>query len=160
MSTVTSSTVAPAPVGPFKSLFGRKLQFDAKGTFVSNEKSVSSRAVGASIAVTDETTNVRGVTVTLKDANGDAITYQEIFELFVFSTTGRTALATGGSTGLATDTAGLILKTVTAKLYFVVQTNASGVANFTWTDTGTESVSITVRLPNGNTVSSAAFANT
>jgi hypothetical protein len=159
MSTVTSSTLAPSAKF-VKSIRGRKLgQEDNQGALVSNGSLITNRAVNASIAVADESVDVRAVTITLRDALGNAIDYKEIFEIFVFSTTGRTALATGGSTGLAIGANGLILKTVTAKLYFVCQTDANGVLTLTWTDSGTESVAIVVRLPNGNTITSAAFAN-
>lgn len=160
MSTVTSSTVAPAQAGPVVSKHGLRLGIEAKGALAANGVLITNRAVNGSIAVADESADVRAITITLKDADGRAINYQEIFELFVYSTTGRTALATGGSTGIAIGASGLILKTVTSKLYFVCQTSTAGVATFTWTDSGTESVCLVVRLPNGNTVASAAFANT
>lgn len=164
MSTVTDVTVAPAVVGPMFSLHGNKLKQDAKGKLASVVGStfgpLTNPSVNGSIAVADENTNVRAISIQLKDANGVNIAHQEIVELFVFSSAARTALATGGSTGIALGANGVLLKTVTAKLYFVFQTDATGLLTLTWTDTGTESVAICVRLPNGNTITSTAFANT
>jgi hypothetical protein len=66
---------------------------------------------------------------------------------------------TGGSTGLAIGTDGALLAVV-AKKYFLATSEADGDIDLTWTDTGTESVAVGVRLPNGRVVVTSAFANT
>lgn len=105
-----------------------------------------------------EATNVRAITLQLKDGNGAPLTQKRIVRLVVFSTTGKTALATGGSTGIAADTGSLIIATHTAKLVFEILTDATGLLSLTWTDTGTESVVLQAEI-DGIVVDSAAFAN-
>src|SRR6185295_17490257 len=99
------------------------------------------------------------ITITLTDNLGAAIDYTQAVQIFMFSDATRTAKATGGSTGIAIGASGL-LYTHTAKLHFTAVSTAAGVIALTWTDTGTESVSLAVLLPNGCWVTSAAFANT
>lgn len=159
MGTVTTTTVAPAGKPVRRSIFGRLLGLADNGSFVSFGNTTRSPCVGASIAVTDETSNVRTVTITLRDANGAAIDYTQAVQIFVFTDATRTAKATGGSTGLAISTAGL-LYTHTAKLHFTAVSDAAGSIVLTWTDTGTESVSVAIKLPSQVWVTSAAFANT
>jgi hypothetical protein len=78
----------------------------------------------------------------------------------MYTTSARTAFATtGGSTGIAIGTDGALLAVVAKKL-FLVTSEADGDIDLTWTDTGTESVSLALYLPNGTVVTSAAFANT
>lgn len=115
--------------------------------------------VDATIAISSETTNVRTITVQLLDSAGADIDYVETFELVVFADAGKLAFATGGSTGVAIGTDGALLAIV-AKKYFLCTSEADGDWDGTWTDTGTESVAIGVRLPNGRIIMSAAFANT
>ena len=67
--------------------------------------------------------------------------------------------STGGSTGIAIGTDGALLAVV-AKKYFLATSESDGDIDLTWTDTGSESVAVGVRLPNGRVVVSDAFANT
>jgi hypothetical protein len=97
--------------------------------------------------------------VQLKDANGNNIGEETVYELLVLNGASN-ALATGGSTGIADGGVGAILQTMTAKQRFLCITDATGLSDFDWTDTGTESVRLAVRLPNGNLIVSGAFANT
>lgn len=143
------------------SIHGRKLGFHAKkGNLRANGIDITRPCADASITIGDESTNVRTITVQLKDSNGNDIDYVETFELIVFTSAAMTAFATtGGSTGVAIGTDGALLAVV-AKKYFLCTSEADGDWDGTWTDTGTEEVAIGVRLPNGRVVVSSAFANT
>lgn len=127
------------------------------------EINVTSPCVYATITVGAEGTpgaNQRAITIQLMDSKGDAIDYAEVVELFVFADATRQALATtGGSTGIAIGADGSILETVVAKKRFTLVSESDGDIDLTWTDTGTESVVLGLRLPNGGWVMSDAFAN-
>lgn len=146
----------------YTSIMGRRLGLRGTGQLAAKGGSlnITQPCVDASITVSAETTNVRTITIQLKDANGDDINYVESVEIIVFSSAAMTAYATtGGSTGIAIGTDGALL-TVVAKKYFLATSEADGDIDLTWTDTGTESVAVGVRLPNGRVVVSDAFANT
>lgn len=140
------------------SIHGRKLMLTATGALVGNDVPISQPCVDATITVGAEDNNVRPIAIQLKDANGNDINYVETVEIIVFSSAAMTAFATGGSTGLAIGTDGALLAVV-AKKYFLATSEATGSIDLTWTDTGTESVAVGVRLPNGRVVVSEAFAN-
>ncbi len=138
---------------------GRRFGQASAGHLVSNGIAITRPCADASITVSDETNDVRTITIQLKDANGADIDYVETFQLIVFSSAAMTAFATGGSTGVAIGTDGALLALV-AKKVFLCTSEADGDWDGTWTDTGTESVSVAVRLPNGRVIPSTAFANT
>lgn len=142
------------------SIHGRKLGLGTKNELVSNERQISPICADATITVGDEAANVRAITIQLQDSAGADIAYAEVVELFVYSDTTHTALATGGSTGIAIGTDGAIAETRVAKLIFSLISEADGDIDLTWTDTGTESVVLGLRLPTGVWVYSDAFANT
>lgn len=137
---------------------GRAFGRSKAGNLVAFEKRVTHPCVDATITVGDEDTNVRDITIQLLDANGDDVSEVTPFELHVFSSAAGTAYATGGSTGVAIGTDGALLAIV-AKKIFACTSEADGDWDGTWTDSGSESVAIGVRLPNGNMVISEAFAN-
>lgn len=130
-----------------------------KGQIVSGDLDVTRPCMDASITVGAENTNVRAIAIQLKDADGNDIDYVETVEIIVFANANKTAFATGGSTGIAIGTDGALLAIVAKKL-FLATSEADGDIDLTWTDTGTESVVVGVRLPNGRIVLSEAFANT
>lgn len=116
-------------------------------------------AVQASISVGAEVADVRTITITLKDRRGNPINYAQLVEIGVYtSAAGVDFVATGGSTGIAIGASGKLL-TVVAKKLFKAISNTSGVIALTWTDTGTETFAIGVKLPNGRVVMSTAQAN-
>jgi len=141
------------------SVKGRKLYSGVNGNLTGLDKRITHPAVDATITIGDETTNVRAITIQLLDAYGNDVAEVTPFEIHVFSTAAGIAYATGGSTGVAIGTDGAALAIV-AKLIFACTSEADGDWDGTWTDTGTESVAIAVKLPNGNMVISDAFANT
>lgn len=146
----------------YASIFGRRLGLGQRGNLLAQggDLAVTQPCVDASITVGGENTNVRAITIQLKNANGDDINYVETVEIIVFGSAAMTSFAsTGGSTGIAIGTDGALL-TVVAKKYFIATSEADGDIDLTWTDTGSESVAVGVRLPNGRVVVSDAFANT
>lgn len=145
---------------PYKSIVGRRLGQGGNGQMVANSLDITPKCADASITVGDEDTNVRAITIQLKDAYGADLDYAELVKLYVFSDATRQALATGGSTGIAIGTDGTILITHTAKLIFEIMSESDGDIDLTWTDTGTESVVLGLLLPTGRWVMSDAFANT
>lgn len=141
------------------SIHGRRLTLGAKDQLVSNSIEISRPCVDATITVGAEDTNVRAITIQLKDAKGNDIDYVETVELILFLNAARTAfVVTGGSTGIAIGTDGALL-TVVAKKYFLATSEADGDIDLTWTDTGSEAAYLGVRLPNGRIVMSAALTN-
>lgn len=113
----------------------------------------------ATITVGAENTNVRAITIQLKDANGNDIAYVEEVDIALFLTADRLAyVVTGGSTGIAIGTDGA-LSTIVAKKYFKATSEADGDIDLTWTDTGTEAAFLGVRLPTGRWVMSSALTN-
>lgn len=146
----------------FVSLHGRRLGYDAVTGQVQSQGGdldVTQPCADASITVGDEAANVRAITIQLKDSAGGDIAYPEIVTVYVFSDATMQALATGGSTGIAIGTDGTILETRVAKTIFEVVSEADGDIDLTWTDTGTESVVLGVKLPSGRMVLTEAFAN-
>lgn len=158
---VTSNTVAPAAKPTPVSIHGRRLGLSSVGQLVGGDSAVnlSNPCCNAEIIVT--VGNDAGtVEIQLKDANGNNIDYVETVTAVLFTSAARTAFATtGGSTGLAIGTDGALLALV-AKKVFLLTSEATGHIDMTWTDTATETVALAVYLPNGNVVTSAAFANT
>ncbi len=142
------------------SIHGSRLGLGTKDQLISNNIELSRPCVDASITVGAENTNVRAITIQLKDAQGDDINYVETVEILLFLDAGGLAFAaTGGSTGIAIGTDGALLPVV-AKKYFKATSEADGDIDLTWTDTGTEVAFLAVRLPNGRLVFSSALTNT
>ena len=132
----------------------------SKNQIVSGNLNVTQPCVDALITVGAENTNVRAITIQLRDADGNDINYVENVEIIMYTSAAMTAFATtGGSTGIAIGTDGALLALV-AKKVFKATSEADGDIDLTWTDTGTESVALGVRLPNGRVVVSDTFANT
>lgn len=149
------------PEPTLKSIRGRTLQQDVSNKSLYSEGiQISRPCVDCSITVGAEATNVRAITIQLKDADGNDIDYVETVELILFLNAARTAfVATGGSTGIEIGTDGALLAVV-AKKYFLATSEADGDIDLTWTDTGTEAAYLGVRLPNGRIVMSDALTNT
>lgn len=119
---------------------------------------MAARPASITITVGDESTNVRTVVGQIVDHNGAPCSGKRIVRLTVYASTAQAALATGGSTGLAVASGTILLATHTAKLVIDVLSDANGKVNLTWTDTGTESVAVSMSA-DGAYGLSAAFAN-
>lgn len=149
-------------MGTYVSLHGRRFGFDSETGALRNAAGLqlTRPCVDASITVGAENANVRAITIQLKDGAGNDINYVETVEIIVFSSAAMTAFAsTGGSTGIAIGTDGALLPIV-AKKYFIATSESDGDIDLTYTDTGTESIAVGVRLPNGRVVVTDTFANT
>lgn len=131
----------------------RLLQLDAvTNALLSNDIQVTSPAVDATVTVANEITDVRQITIQLKDANGANITYAEEVDIILYTTAARAAyVVTGGSTGIAIGASGA-LSTIIAKKVFRATTTTAGLLALTYTDTGTEAVALGVKLPTGRYV--------
>ena len=141
------------------SIHGRRLALGAKGQLVSNSIEISRPCVDATITVGAENTNVRAITIQLKDAKGNAINYAEMVELIVFSSSAMTDFtATGGSTGIAAGASGKILALVAKKVFRAISTTAGALAVI-YTDTGSDAAYLGVRLPNGRIVAGGTLTN-
>ena len=146
-------------MGAFTSLHGRRMGLADTGNLVGNGLNVTQPCVDASITVGAENTNVRAITIQLKDANGKDIAYRETVMAYVFAdANGDAFVATGGSTGIAIGTDGALLALV-AKKAFILVSEADGDIDLTWTDTGTEAAYLALRLPGGRMVFSSALTN-
>lgn len=138
----------------------RELGQAPAGHLVRNSLAVTQPCVDASITVGAENTNVRAITIQLKDANGNDIDYACQVGIAVYLSADMLAyVVTGGSTGIAIGTDGALL-TVVAKKYFLATSEVDGDIDLTWTDTGTEAAYLGVILPNGRVVVSSALTNT
>ena len=146
------------------SIHGRRLGLGANQQLVSNGIEISRPCVDATITVSAEgatTANTRDIVVTLLDANGDAINYVETVELILYLDAAQAAfVVTGGSTGLTIGAAGNgAVLDVVAKKYFLGMSEATGILDLDWLDTGTEAAYLGVRLPNGRVIISDALTN-
>lgn len=139
----------------------RILQIDgAANNLVSNDIAITSPCVDATITVGAEATNVRAITIQLKDSNGVDVAERTTVRADVMLDANGDAFAvTGGSTGIAIGTDGALLALV-AKKSFLLVSEADGDIDLTWTDTGTEVAFLHLMLPSGRRVVSSALTNT
>lgn len=137
------------------SIHGRRLALGAKGQLVSNSIEISRPCVDATITISAEgatVANQRDISITLKDAKGNAIDYAEMVELIVFSSSAMTDFtAVGGTTGIAAGASGKILALVAKKVFRAISTTAGALAVI-YTDTGSDAAYLGVRLPNGRII--------
>lgn len=148
----------------FTSIHGKRLGLGEKGNLVANKIDISQACVNATITVSAEaatTADTRDIVVTLQDADGNAINYVETVEIIMFLDAAQTAfVATGGSTGITIGAAGNgAVLAVVAKKYFLGMSEATGILDLDWLDTGTEVAFLGIRLPNGRIIVSSALTN-
>ena len=123
-------------------------------------KNQQGQIADASIVVGAENTNVRAITIQLKDEHGNDIAFAGQVKAVLYADAARAAyVATGGSTGIAIGTDGALLALV-AKKAFLLTSEQDGDIDLTWTDTGTEAAYLALELPNGKIVMSDALTNT
>jgi hypothetical protein len=128
----------------------------ASGSIINN----NGGCVDASIVVGAEASDVRTITIQLKDAAGADMAVRTAVTIAVLlDANGDAFVVTGGSTGIAIGTDGA-LHTITAKKLFLAISEADGDIDLTWTDTGTEAAYLAVILPNGKMIISTALTNT
>lgn len=140
-------------------IHGRELGLTKQNNLSSKGIDITHVCADASILVGAESTNVRAITIQLKDANGDDLTTVEQVGIYMFTSSARTAyVVTGGSTGIAIGTDGA-LQTILAKKVFTATCEADGDIDLTWTDTGSEAASLGLLLPSGRFIQTAAITN-
>lgn len=146
----------------YKSILGFRFGIDAYQRAVSRGKAMTHKAVDATISISAEAATVadqRNITITLKDANGNAVDEATVFEIMLFSSAAMTDfVAAGGSTGIAAGASGKVQAIVAKKLFRAITTTA-GVCEVIYTDTGTDAGYLAVRLPNGNIVPGGVITN-
>ncbi len=147
-----------------RSIIGRVLQLGDSNQLMSRDIEMTKAAIDATITVSAEgatTANTRDIVVTLLNSEGEAISEVEEIEVHMFLDAARLAyVVTGGSTGITLGAAGdgAVLPIV-AKKVFVCTTEATGILDLDWLDTGTEVAFLGVKLPSGRYVMSAALTN-
>jgi hypothetical protein len=147
----------------FKSILGKRLGLGAYGQIATQTPSgvtdITPKCADASITVAAEVTDVRAITIQLKDIHGNAIDYAEVVDIvMLLNASGTDFVATGGSTGIAIGASGK-LQTIVAKKRFTAISTTAGVIALTWTDTGTEAAYLGLVLPTGRMIISAALTN-
>ena len=140
------------------SLHGKAFGIGLEGHLIANTSPITSRCADATITVGDESANARAVTIQLLDSKGNDIDYVEKVDVVVFTTAARTAFSSGGSTGVAIGTDGLIVTHV-AKQVFVCFSEADGDIDLTYTDTGTDAAFLALYLPTGRIIMSTVMTN-
>lgn len=145
-----------------KSIAGRRLGLGAYNQLVSNGINLSQPAVDAAITISAEgatTADTRDITITLKDASGNAIDYAENFEIIMYSTSAMVDfVAAGGSTGVQQGASGKLLAIVAKKIFACITTTA-GLWAGSYLDTGTAAGYLAVRLPNGRVIGGGTVTN-
>jgi hypothetical protein len=122
-------------------------------------RALSSKVEDATITVGAESTDVRAITIQLKNGYGRNINFAAEVDIAVLlNAAGTDYAATGGSTGIAIGASGK-LQQIIAKKRFKARSTTAGVIALTWTDTGTEAAYLGVILPNGKQVISSALTN-
>lgn len=155
--------MATQPRAFFASIFGRQLGLGAYSELVTRGGyiQITRPAVDATITISAEaatTANTRDLSITLKDAQGNAIDYAEDFEIRLYTSSAMTApVATGGTTGVAAVTGSLLA--IVAKKKFQCTTTATGTWTGTYLDTGTDVGYLAVVLPNGRKIGGGVVTN-
>ena len=122
-------------------------------------RALSSTVENATITVGAEASDIRAITIQLKNGWGRNINFAaEVDVVVLLNAAGTDYAATGGSTGIAIGASGK-LQQIIAKKRFKARSTTAGVTALTWTDTGTEAAFLGVILPNGKQVVSAALTN-
>ncbi len=138
------------------------IRMPSRNKFISSSTDIvdiGGAVADASITVGAEATNVRAITIQLKDAQGRDLAIRSAVHIAVLADANGDALATtGGSTGIQIGTDGALLPIVAKKLFLAIS-EADGDIDLTWTDTGTEAAYLAVILPNGKMKISAAMTN-
>lgn len=111
----------------------------------------------ATFTVGAEDTNVINIAVQLTDQYGNDLAYKAVVDYYVSTdTAGDTLGADEGTLAIGTD--GTILKEHTDDIIGMVRSEADGDIDFNYTSTGSNTVYLNLRMPDGRTVQSGAIA--
>lgn len=115
-------------------------------------------AVNATISIGTEAANAITVTVQLKDNGGANLArIGHVHAYLSDASTGVAISGTAPATSVAAGAAGKIVKELTTKLAWWLQSNSSGVINLVITETGTPTWYLVIVLPDGRQVVSGAI---
>lgn len=146
----------------FKSVVGKRFGLGEQGQLVGNGVNLTQPCADATITVSAEgatTANTRDITIQLLDADGNDIAYAETVEVIMYLDAAQAAfVVTGGSTGIDVGTDGALLDVV-AKKYFLATSETDGDIDLEYLDTGTETVFLGLRLPNGRVIMADELTN-
>lgn len=124
---------------------------------ISGSLDVNGRPDGATIVLQAPVGSDRDLSVQLLDAEGVNCVGIKSCRLHVFAdAAGADWATTGGTTGIVDQGAGAI-QAVVAKKVFEARSDANGLIELRWTDTGSEVAFLGVELPSGRMVFSAAL---
>lgn len=112
----------------------------------------------ATITVGTEADNAINVAIQLKDAGGADLAVPGYVTAFLSDDSGGVAISgTAPATSVAIGTDGAIIKELTTKLAWILQSEADGDIDLTITETGADTWYLVVVLPDGSQVVSGAI---
>ncbi len=123
--------------------------------------SVSDSVAGASFVIGSQGGDIINIGIVLEDADGNAITSVAVVTAFLSDDSGGldvSGTAPDGTFVIGTD--GFIVASVTAKLVFILQSDAVGAIDLNLTETGADTWFFVVVLANGTQVVSGAIVIT
>jgi len=124
-------------------------------------ESVSDTVAGASFVIGSQGGDIINIGIVLEDADGNAITSVAVVTAFLSDDSGGldvSGTAPDGTFVIGTD--GFIVASVTAKLVFILQSDAVGAIDLNLTETGADTWFFVVVLANGTQVVSGAIVIT
>ena len=143
-------------------IHGRLLGIGREGALLANNVEITRPCADATITVSAEgasTANTRDIVIQLKTADGSDINYVETVEIIMFLNAAQTAfVVTGGSTGISIGSDGALLTVVSKKLFYATS-ESDGDLSLDYLDTGTETVFMGLRLPNGRIIMASELTN-
>ncbi len=124
-------------------------------------ESVSDTVAGVSFVIGSQGGDIINIGIVLEDADGNAITSVAVVTAFLSDDSGGldvSGTAPDGTFVIGTD--GFIVASVTAKLVFILQSDAVGAIDLNLTETGADTWFFVVVLANGTQVVSGAIVIT
>ena len=124
-------------------------------------ESVSDTVAGASFVIGAQGGDIINIGIVLEDADGNAITSVAVVTAFLSDDSGGLDVSgTAPGTSVAIGTDGFVIAALTAKLVFILQSDAVGAIDLDLTETGADTWFMVVVLANGTQVVSGAIAIT
>ncbi len=120
--------------------------------------SVSDSIAGVSFVIGSESSDTINVGIQLEDADGNAIASVGVVTAFLSDDSGGLGISgTAPATSVLIGTDGAIIVSLTAKLAFILQSEADGDIDLNIIETGVDTWHLVVVLANGTQVVSAAI---
>lgn len=132
-----------------------ELSIDSSGYLVR-----SNHPASVAFTVGTEATTTINVTMIVKDANGNAITYPVALQMYLSdNANGLDIINTAHSSGMAIGTNGVLIETIADKVGILL-TTAAGLADITFTEAADKTAYLVVILPDGRLQISGAITHT